>query len=311
MASSDLCPVGVTTYIRFDHLRQCVEALQKNSLARRSHVFFYSDGPRPGDEEKVARVRDYLHNVDGFGDVTIVERDRNLFLENNRSGRQELLDKFGQIIWLAEDIVTAPGFLTFMNEAMNFYRDDDRIISVTGYTPPIRVPRGHKGDAIALGRFNAWGLGLWRDKHSRIQQNLNIEECERNLDRPVFVRKLCSNGNDILRMLQMDLRGEMDAVDVKIMYQQALNGWLTISPRRSLVQNIGHDGSGVHCGPTTMFDIDGLWDKTEAFEFVPNIDVDDRIRMANRRIWEDGTLIKVKRKLIRMTSRFAKATPSV
>ena len=65
---------------------------------------------------------------------------------------------------MEDDIVTAPGFLKFMNEALEFYKDDDAIISITGYCPPIEIPDDYKEDVFILPRLNGWGTGfIWKN----------------------------------------------------------------------------------------------------------------------------------------------------
>ena len=113
--SNNLAPIGVSTYARLNHLRQTIEALKNNHLASESTLYVFSDAARPGDEEQVATVRSYLRTIDGFKEIHIVERATNGRLENSRGGLTWLLDHFGKTIFLEEDIVTAPGFLTYIN----------------------------------------------------------------------------------------------------------------------------------------------------------------------------------------------------
>jgi hypothetical protein len=74
-------------------------------------------------------------------------------------------------------------------------------------------------------------------------------------------------GQDIYRMMRKEASGELDALDVRAMFLQYKTGLFTVYPRKSLVQNIGNDGSGLHCGVTDIFNHNELWNKTENFEF--------------------------------------------
>ena len=93
-----------------------------------------------------------------------------------------------------------------------------------------------------------------------------------------FVR---GGGEDMLQMLEFEVNGNIDAYDVKAMFHQFRTETFTVYPRHSLVQNIGHDGSGVHCGKTNKFHHDTLWQKTEGFDFYKNPKVNEDIRRAN------------------------------
>jgi hypothetical protein len=278
-----LAPIGLTVYSRLNHLKHAIDALKKNSLARDSSLHIFSDAPRKGDEEAVSRLRDYIKSIDGFDDVVVTERKQHSRINNNRGGQQYLLEKHGKMIWMAEDIVPGAGFLEFMNYALEYYRDEEKVISIAGYTPDIELPTGYEHDVFFLRRFNAWGFGIWSRKFSQISQKLDKNEYHMKIRDRQFYKQLVSNGQDIPGMVDREVNGVIDALDVKIMYQQASHEWYTVYPRKSLVQNIGHDGSGLHCGVTDKFHHDELWDKTSGFKLPHDIQVDNRIVSANRR----------------------------
>ena len=278
---NNLAPIGVSTYVRLQHLQKIIAALQENTLAQQSELYVFSDAPKAGDELRVAEVRNYLRSVDGFRKVHIIERERNSRIENNRGGMRMLLDRFGKMIFLEEDIVTMPGFLTYMNQALDKYEGDDRIFSVVGYCPPIRIPADYRHDVFFLRRFSAWGFGIWKnryDSNKYITPEI-YEKFAANKKRvSEFVRE---GGKDMMIMLKAEAYGQIDAWDVKAMYTQFLNNQYTIYPTQSLTQNIGHDGTGVHCGNTDMFNV-ALSDKS-TFLLPDDVVIDKRIVKANRK----------------------------
>ena len=164
-----LAPIGLSAYARLGHLKQNIAALKNNHTAAKSHLYIFSDGPKDGDHEKVSSVRNYLRKIEGFKKLELVERKQNDRIKNNRNGIKYLLDKYGKIIFLEEDIVTAPGFLDYMNNALNVYANDERIFSITGYTPPINASKYTNEDVFFLPRFNAWGFGIWKDRFQSIK----------------------------------------------------------------------------------------------------------------------------------------------
>lgn len=281
----ELAPICLSTYIRLEHLKKTIASLQENTLAQDSLLYIFSDAPRPGDEETVSEVRKYIHTIDGFREVNIVERETNGRVKNGRGGISFLLEKYGRCVFMEEDMVTAPGFLAFMNEAMDLYEDDKRIISVNGYTPPINIPSSYRGDGVLLGRFFGWGAGFWKHKYDLIQEYLDVDEYRKNIRDKKFFKKLTSNGHEIYVMLEKEIRGEVDALDVKIMYQQALNDWFVVSPRKSLVRNIGYDGTGVHCGTSDRYDIPELWDKEASFSLSKDLAPDQRVSSLTKKFY--------------------------
>jgi|GEM_PF-2260641 len=277
----NLAPIGLTVYARLSHLEKTVQALKKNTLAGNSTLYIFSDGPKPGDVEKVQQVRTYIKSIEGFKKIVIVERKENSRINNNRGGQQFLLGKYGKMIWLAEDIQVAPGFLQFMNDALNYYESHENVISITGYCPPIGISELYPEDSFVLRRFNAWSFGTWKKKFADVETNLDGEQVRKNLNNPEFLDHLMSNGLDIPKMVLKEIRGEIDALDVKVMYQQVLKGWLTLYPKKSLVQNTGCDGSGIHCGTSDKFLHDKLWGKTKNFKFSDSVAPRPQIVEAN------------------------------
>ena len=156
---NSIAPIGLSVCSRLKHLKHTVEALQMNDLADRSELYIFSDAPVHGNEEKVQSVRDYIKTINRFKKVHIIERENNDRVANSRGGMRMLLDRFGKMIFLEEDVVTAPGFLTFMNKHLDKYDGHDRIFSISGYTPPIVFQMLPSLRLFYSRRFNA--LGIW------------------------------------------------------------------------------------------------------------------------------------------------------
>ena len=277
--SGSLAPIGISTYKRLGHLQQCIEALKSNHLAQESCVFVFSDGPQQGDEQKVAEVRQYLSSVTGFKSLEVVRRESNNRIWNNREGLKRLLFDYGKVIWVEEDIVTMPGFLSFMNSGLEYYRDDARIMSITGYCPPIGFPATYEGDVFFLRRFNAWGYATWYTKDSlttsrslfleAVNRKISVKEYLRAIHESSFRQNLQLAGSDYINMaLLRETLSIIDAGDHKITFTMAENDMFTVYPVNSLSVNIGMDGSGTHCGVTSRHSPLDQWMKTEDFHFV-------------------------------------------
>lgn len=251
----NLAPIGISTYSRVNHLKQTIDALANNSLAANSEVYIFSDGAKPGDEDRVKKLRNYLKTIDGFRNIFIKERERNCRTCNNRDGMRLLLDQYGKLIWLEEDIVTSPLFLQFMNHALDKYVSDKNIFSISGYRPPITIPDTYNLDGFVLPRFNAWGFGIWKDRFDLLSMKISKDEFRRFIRSPEKVFRFTRGGWDMLGMLHAEVYGQIDALDVKIFYQQFKYHMDTVYPKQYLVNNIGHDGSGLHCSRNTKFNV--------------------------------------------------------
>jgi hypothetical protein len=297
----DLAPIGLSTYGRPQHLVQTIKALKKNTLAPKSELFIFSDAPKLGDEDRVAAVRNYIRTFVVFMSIHIIERENNDRVANSRGGLEMLLDRYGKVVFLAEDIVTAPSFLAFMNEALLKYEKNDRIFNVSGYTPPINFPTNYDHDVFFLRRISAWGFGIWKDRFEQLGY-MSPEEYELFASNKEKVKNFVrAGGTDLMLMLKADAYGEIDAGDVKMMYAQFKSDQYTVYPTISLVENIGHDGTGVHCDNTDKFDV-ALSDKS-SFRFPDELTIDRRIVRSNYKFRSEPFSVK---KLMRQTRGLAR-----
>lgn len=279
----ELAPICISTYSRINHLIEAVDALKANTLAQESELFIFSDAPKINDEAIVARVREYIYTVTGFKKIHILERETNGRFANSRGGLKMVLEQYGKVIYLEDDIVTAPGFLQFMNDALDTYEFDERVLSITGYCPPIKIPAKYDKDVFLLQRFNGWGFATWGSKFDPFGFDIKENGVEAFLADKKQMNKFTKNGEDMYRLLLSVYSNELDALDVKLMFHQFINDMFTVYPVKSLVQNIGHDGSGQNCDVNERFLHEKLWDKVEAFKCEQNIGVDERIRAENYR----------------------------
>lgn len=251
---SELAPIVLFVYNRPQHARSTIEALQQNLLASESELYVYSDGPKSeSDREKVEEVRRHLAELDGFARITIIKREQNRGLAHSViSGVSEILSRYGRIIVLEDDMVTSPHFLRYMNEALELYEDEDRVISVHGYVYPVKESLP---ETFFLKGADCWGWGTWKRgwdlfeaDGAKLFQELKDRRLERRFD--------LNGAYDYTRMLKEQISGKNDSWAIRWYASALLNDRLTLYPGRSLVQNIGTDNSGVHCGATDDFRTD-------------------------------------------------------
>lgn len=288
--SMDLAPIGIATYSRLGHLKKTINALKANKLSSESILYVFSDAPKPGDEKVVANLRQYLRSVDGFKKVKLIFREVNNRPLNVYGGILHLLEKYGKCIYLEDDNLTAPGFLSFMNKALNFYEKDARVISIAGHTPPnLNLDDSFGFDYFSQKRFNPWGFGLWQDKFNKIKDQINIfniEEIKSKLSNISFIKKLCETGiNNYISVIH-DIQNENNNHrDIRLTYIHTDKNLYSIYPKKSLVQNIGHDGTGVNSTVTSKFMHSSLWEKDDNFHFSTNINADEKVVKALFYFW--------------------------
>ena len=267
-------PIVLFVYNRPNHTKQVLEALLANELAHQSEIFIYSDAPKSqNDEINVVEVRKYIKKISGFKNITIIEREKNFGLANSIiDGVGKVINKYGKVIVLEDDIVTSPNFLQFMNNALDFYSDNKSIMSISGYMYPCEIPYSYKKDILLFNRFSSWGWGMWSDRWNLI--NFDITENDKIFHDKNLQKQFNVGGEDLYNMLLLQLQGKINSWAIRTALASALHNMVTVYPINSLVKNIGFDNSGIHCGETHVYDI--VLDNMFLPE-VSNVSIDDNI----------------------------------
>lgn len=247
----DYAPVALFVYNRLDHTRRTISALTRNLLAPDTDLIVFSDAPKkPDTEAQVQAVRDHIRTIGGFRSVTVIEREHNVGLAGSIvEGVTELCAKRGRVIVLEDDLITAPYFLTYMNDALDFYANDERVIAVHGYMFPVAMPLP---ETFFLRDPGCWGWATWKrawdlfdaDGASHLARlREQRRETEFNLD----------GSYDYVGMLEGRIAGRNQSWAVLWYATAFLKGKLALYPGKSLVQNVGFDGSGTHGGDGGSF----------------------------------------------------------
>jgi len=248
----NLAPIVLFVYNRLWHTQQTVEALQKNELANQSELFIYSDAPKNENAvNSVAEVREYIKSIDGFKKITIVERDKNWGLANSIiDGVTNIVNKYGKVVVLEDDLVTSPYFLRYMNDNLEIYKDEKSVASIHGYIYPIE----NLPNSFFIKGADCWGWATWKDRWSLFEsdgQKLLDELLSRNLQREADF----NNSYGFTKMLKNQIAGKNNSWAVRWYMSSFLKDMLTLYPGKSYVQNIGNDSSGTHCSTSDMYTI--------------------------------------------------------
>src|SRR5262249_40055934 len=147
---------------------------------------------------------------------------------NGVSAVSEVAEKYGVVISIEDDIVTAPGFLRYMNSALEKYRLYNKVFSISAYCPPIQIPKNYAYDVFFLRRFNGWGVGEWKDRRDSVC-HITPEDFHRFAANRKLSRSFTdAGGKDMLTMLEHVANGRLDAAyDVRCMYTQFMNDQYT------------------------------------------------------------------------------------
>lgn len=251
--NSNLSPIALFVYNRLVCLKQTVESLQNNKLADESELFIFSDAPKgDANSDKVSEVRDYIKKLAGFKKITVIERDRNFGLAKSiTSGVTELIDQYGKVIVLEDDLITSPYFLKFMNDALEEYESEDKVISIHGYIYPVK---SELPETFFLRGADCWGWATWKRGWELYESN--GERLLRELQEKKLERVFDINGAySYTKMLKKQVEGKNNSWAVRWHASAFLKDKLTLYPGKSLVNHIGNDADATHYYTLQKFDV--------------------------------------------------------
>ena len=249
-------PILLFVFNRPNHVRRTIAALQRNTLAAESVLYIYSDAARtPEQEESVNEVRKYIHSINEFKEIHIIERKENWGLARNIiDGVTTRVKEYGKVIVLEDDLVTAPYFLQFMNDALDIYKDEEKVGHIQGcdFTQDTSLP-----DTFLIKWTGSWGWATWERawKYFNPDGKVLLEELEkRNL-----TYTFDFNGRyGFTRMLRRQIEGKN-------------NSW-AIRWNASLFLNDRFDGSGTNCGGGGLYSSNLFMDRIEVKRIIPAIE---------------------------------------
>ena len=230
-------PIALFCYKRLDTLTQTIETLQQNHLATESELFIFSDGPKKAtDEPVIAAIRTYLKSITGFKQIIITESAVNKGLATSIiTGVSEVINKYGKIIVLEDDLLTSKNFLLYMNQGLNYFENNQKVFSVGAFSIPIR---GVKANTIYFTqRADSCGWGTWHNRWSIIDWEVK--------DYPALIKDRSIQkafnrmGSDMTGLLIKQRKGKTNSWAIRWCYHQFKHDLFSVHPVVSKIKNIG------------------------------------------------------------------------
>lgn len=239
-----LAPIILFTYNRPWHTKQTLIALNQNKLANQSKLYIFSDGPKKNTSvqeiEKIKEVRTIISSQKWCKDVKIIERKENWGLAKNIvDGVTQIINQYGKVIVLEDDIVTSKGFLQYMNNSLKLYKDEASVMHISGYMLPIK---GDLPETFFYNVTSCWGWGTWLRAWQHYQPDAKLL-----LSQVKDIRHFnVNNSYDFYSHLVGNINGKLHTWAIKWYASVFLKNGLCLHPKMTLVKNIGTDGSGEH-----------------------------------------------------------------
>lgn len=246
----NLAPIALFVYNRPNNLRRTLIALENNELAKESEIYIFADGPKidaTKDELKlISDVRNLIRISLKFKKVYLIENDVNNGLANSIIlGVNKVIKKHGKVIVLEDDLITSLGFLRYMNKALNYYKDDPRVMQISGYQFPIN--KKAKSESFFLPLTTSWGWATWGyqwNKFTIEKENWNLSDFLNNK-----YNKYRFNFKDsypFFEMLDLQLKKKIDSWAILWKFFVFKENGLILYPDKSLVKNIGFGIDSTH-----------------------------------------------------------------
>lgn len=250
---SDLSPIIIFVYKRIDHLKKTINSLSKNTLSKKTDLYIFSDGPKFSHElQEINKVRKFCSKISGFRSVTIFSRKKNLGLSRSIvQGVSKIFKIKKKAIILEDDMQCDKYFLDYMNYYLSKYQKENKVISIHGYNYPIKESKKIPNFFFLKGA-DCWGWATWSDRWKLYNDNGKF------LANEIKKKNLINEFNfyntfDYFQMLLNSISSKNDSWAIKWYASAFLKNKLTLYPKKSLIKNIGMDGSGRHSLKTNAF----------------------------------------------------------
>ena len=238
--------VLLIAFNRPDLLRRQIGALKE---FRPHKIYIAVDGPRNESEShRVEATRQSCASIDWDCEVHTLFRERNI---GCRFGPSTAMDWFFEHeergVILEDDILPTVGFFLFCYLMLERYQSNPLILSICGSN---FVPEQNQRSTYSY-RFSryahVWGWATWRDRWQQFEGDLGdwrIRFPVRELRRRVSGSR--TEAAYLARIFDAVAYHGMDAWDAQFEFLSMSNGYLTILPAQSLVENVGFEDDATH-----------------------------------------------------------------
>lgn len=249
----NLAPIALFVYNRPEHTRRTIKFLQENLLADESRLYIFSDGPHASaDRSLVDEVREITQNVSGFKSVEVIRQGTNLGLAASViNGVTQLTHTYGKVIAFEDDLITSPYTLQYFNDALTHFEEEPKVMHIGAYMYPLKDQ--NLPQTFFYRAATSWGWATWQRAWNMFEPD--IDQLISRFDDQLIDQFSIEGHMNFWRQMLEFKAGKNNSWAIRWYASVFLQGGLTLNPSRSLIQNIGHDGSGVHSGINTMYNV--------------------------------------------------------
>jgi len=175
-------PIVLFAYNKHDLTGRVLLALANNTLAKESDLIVFLDVPKIKTPIKTQELYSLINSyAKKFKSLTIRLRSHNFGLFGNiTKGITEVLNNAEACIVLEDDIITSPYFLQYMNDGLNFYKNNKDVFSLSS----LNFFTGTVGETFFSEIADCWGFAIWKRSWDLI--NFNSQELLKEVNIKTF-----------------------------------------------------------------------------------------------------------------------------
>lgn len=269
MIGKELAPIALFTYNRPEYTYRLLNSLINNHLAANSQLYIFVDGPRTKSDEILRdKVLEIVNSIRGFAKkkVIIAETNRGL-AASVIDGVNYVLLEHSKVIVLEDDLLLSQDFLDFMNRGLNYYEDQQKVLSICGFTLPINISTNC--DAYFGIRSSSWGWATWKSRWIDIDWDYPMNYFKLDRETRDWLRL---GGSDVLGMIRDYNKGRIDSWAIRFTFHQAKNRLYALHPVCTRVRNVGFGLESTHTKGFNRFDSPLYDGENKDYQF-PSIDM--------------------------------------
>src|SRR5271157_208695 len=244
-----MTPVCLIIFNRPEYTLRVLESIR---LVQPRRLFVVADGPRndvPGDVNACMSARNVLEMVDWDCEILTNYSEVNLGCKIRvASGLNWVFDNADEAVILEDDCIPHPSFFRFCEEMLERYRNDPRIMSISGNS--FQAGRNRTSCNYYFSRYtHVWGWASWQRAWSHYEVGMNQWPTGRDLN---WLQDFLGDQRAVRYwsyIFQRAYEG-LDTWDYAWMFTCWMSNALSIVPNVNLVSNIGFGPRSTHTTQT-------------------------------------------------------------
>lgn len=236
--------VVIFAYNRSRHLKRVLDGLKKNEKV--SKLYIFQDGLKCEEHrDEWEKTQQVVQNIKWCKVIYKLSTYNKGLAKSIIDGVNAVFADNNAVIVLEDDCVPHPQFMEYMTKALEKYESYKEVYHIGASSEPVDVaPNGT--DAYFLGRINSWGWGTWKDRWEQFSNDykmLGTVKADVELNEWFNIW-----GQDLESHIWGNIYRRTDTWAAFWALTVIMKKGYCMSPYESLVNNIGCDGTGVHCG---------------------------------------------------------------